>query len=399
MSKGSDGPVSREERLLTAPFLLLTLGHFLQALGFSSMVMLPLYLDHLEADRVDIGWIMGVASVGGLLLRPVVGWALDHYGRRPVLYVGTVLLAAGMAMLGLVRDLGPLVYAARLVFGLGVGACFTGYFTWASDVIPATRRTEGIALFGISGLAPMALNAVYRDLGVAAEDLRLLYPALAGVVALSLLALRRVPEPERATPADGGDRRPWGALLRRELAPVWWATVVFSCLVAVFFAFATVTASGRGVDRPALIWLTYAGGAAFIRLFGARLPDRIGPSNLLAPALASYVVAMLLVAAGADQGDFLLAGLLAGLGHGYCFPVLTSLVVSRAPAEVRGAALAAFTAIWEVAQLVLAPAFGLVADARGDATMFSLAAVVAVAGLAAWAVGERSVLRRTRRAS
>ena len=56
----------------------------------------------------------------------------------------------------------------------------------------------------------------------------------------------------------------------------------------------------------------------------------------------------------------LVAGLLAGVAHGYAFPVITSQVVARSPAALTGTALAVFTGLWELSDLILAPTFGAV---------------------------------------
>ena len=72
-------------------------------------------------------------------------------------------------------------------------------------------------------------------------------------------------------------------------------------------------------------------------------------------------------ARGESREAFLLAGLLGGLAHGYCFPVLVGQVVDRSPARYRGSAMAAFTALWQATELVLPPPAGRFADAHGDA--------------------------------
>ena len=84
--------------LITRPFLLLLLAHFLQSLGWTSMILLPLYLDALEASRAEIGAIVAAAQIGGLVSRPAVGWALDTMGRKPTLIIGTVIAVIGMAL-------------------------------------------------------------------------------------------------------------------------------------------------------------------------------------------------------------------------------------------------------------------------------------------------------------
>jgi MFS family permease len=371
--------------LLTAAFAWLTLAHFLQALGWSTMLLLPLYLAHLGASRAEIGAVMGFSAMGGLALRPVVAVALDRFGRRPTLVVGTFLVAGSMGLIALVDDVGWLIRVQRVLFGIGTGALFTGYFTAAADIIPTARRTEGIALFGISGLAPLAINPLAQLAGVDAPSLRIFLPAAGALVLLSLVPLTRLRLPPLGAPPEPLTIAAFvRAISRPALAPVWLATWAFAAMVALLMAFLTVSAASRGVGRPALVWLTYAAGAIGVRAFGARLPDRLGPANLVAPSVACTTAALLLAAQAEGTRGFLLAGLLGGLGHGTCFPVLTSQVVSRAPIHLRGSAMATFTALWEVASLSAPPLGGWLADQRSDAAMFAAAAVVAVVMLGVW---------------
>jgi len=375
--------------LLTRSFGLLVAGHFLQALGYASMLLLPLYLNHLGASRTEIGAVMAAAAFGGLLSRPLVGWALDAWGRRPTLLVGTCALASAMLLLGLVRDLSVVVYLDRMLFGIGQGALFTGYFAFAADIIPTSRRTEGLALFGVSGLLPLVVNPFAGEIGIDPPQLRLFFPVLGVVVASSMLAVWLLREPTRPPGTVGFSwRQVPRALGNPRLWSAWLATIFFAGLVSIFFAFATVTAEARGVERPAALWLTYALGAATVRILGGRLPDRVGPTNMVAPALATYIAATLLVARADSSAAFMIAGLVAGIGHGYCFPVLTSQIVTRAPTALRGSALALFTGLWSLADLVARPALGAVADRWGDGTMFATAAVVSVGGLVVWAALE-----------
>ncbi len=384
-------------RLLSRNFAFLMAGHSLQALGFTSMLLLPLYLDHLGASRAEIGSILACAGISGLLARPLIGWSLDRIGRKTTLYGGTVCLVFGVALCGAVRELGLLVYAAQLLVGVGTGTLFTGYFALAADIIPPSRRTEGLAVFGISGLLPLALNPVVKELGFAPAELRGLFPVVALLIASSAVCLLPVREPKSAAGPAVSMAGTLRALAQRPLWPVWLATVAFSSLVAVFMAFATVTAETRGLERPAAIWFSYAAGAVCVRLLGARLPARFGPSNVVAPALGCYAGAALLAATGWTDADFLLAGLLAGVGHGYAFPVLSGQVVTRSPQALRGTALASFTAIWALTKLAVTPVFGAVADLWGDPAMFALIALLTSLGLGLWLVLEHRFGHNARR--
>jgi len=379
--------------LFTSEFGLLTLSHFLSALGYATLILLPLYLDHLGADRETIGTITALSAVTGLLFRPLAAWSLDVLGRKKTLYWGTFLLVAVMTALYGVTDLGWLIYTDRLVYGLAMAALFPGYFALASDIVPMSRRTEGLALFGIAGLAPLTLNAFVHDLGVNAAELRYFFPAVGGVIALSALFIIPIEErPGHHTDKAYSWREAISALSARPLWPTWLATIVFAGLVATCMAFATVVGAKRGIDNPASMWLVYAAGAATVRVVGSRLPDRVGTHNLVAPALGVYILGVLIIASAWDKTTFLLGATLAGFGHGYSFPVLSSQTVTRAPAAFSGAALALFTALWDIASLVFTPLLGIIADSAGDAVMLATAGLGAMLGLVGWALLEARAL-------
>lgn len=376
--------------LFTRDFGLLVGAHFLASLGFASMLLLPLYLDWLGASRAEIGGLMAAASISGLLTRPAVAWALDTVGRKPTLAMGMSLGAAGLGAVWFVQDTGPVAWAMRLLFGLGEGAMFSAFFTFVADIVPERRRTEGIALFGVAGLLPLSVSPISALVGINPPDLRWFLPAVGLVVALSALFLVPLPEPRgRAGRAGLSLRDALAALAARPTWSVWLGTVMFAGMTSVFMSFATVVAAGRGVSLPSGLWLTYSLGAAGVRIVGARLPDRLGTSNLVAPSLAVYALALVLAARAQTDAGFFLAGALAGLGHGYCFPVLTSQVVSRVPERYRGSGLSTFTALFGISALAFSPALGALADRCGDAWMFSATALAMVAGIAAWAGLER----------
>jgi MFS family permease len=364
----------------------------LQALGYASLILLPLYLDHLGASRSQVGVVMAASAVGGLLARPVVAWALDRVGRKPTLYVGTVVLVAAMASLGLVRSVGLAIVLVHAVIGAAEGALFSGYFTLAADIVPERRRTEGLALFGISGLVPLVVNPIAGGLGIEGAELRWFFVVVAGLILGSLPFLWPLKE---AAPRIGAipasPRDVLRSLRHRALWPVWTATMVFAGLVAVFMSFVTVAANDAGAANAGIIWLTYAAGSVGIRLFGASIPDRIGPSRMVPPSLLAYVAAFVVAAFATSNTGFAISGLLAGFAHGACFPVLSGQAVTRTPADQRGAAMSLFTALWDLVKLLLVPVAGWLADGTSDQGMLLASAGVAVVGLGVWGWLERGV--------
>ena len=104
--------------LWTRSFCILTLSHFLGALGYASMVLLPLYLTHLGGSRAEVGAIMSSAHLAGLATRPIVGWSLDRFGRKSSLIFGGFLTALSLGGVYWITDLGSTAYSVRIVFGI-----------------------------------------------------------------------------------------------------------------------------------------------------------------------------------------------------------------------------------------------------------------------------------------
>lgn len=358
------------------------------------MVLLPLYLDQLDANRTEIGIIMAAAKIGGILSRPTVGWALDSWGRKATLVAGTFLIALGLVLIWWVETTGVMIYVSRLVFGVGVGACFTGYFTFAADIVPDSRRTEGLALFGVSGLLPMACMPLMEQLGISGAELKWFLPATGLVILSSLGFLYFVPEA-----ASDASRPPFRfrnvlkASRHRSMWSVWLATIIFAGLVGMFLAFIGVTGQARGLENPSSLWLTYSLGAVIARIFGAGSLDRLGPSRLIPPSLGLYILAAIIVAFAQSPLSFFAAGAIGGVAHGYCFPLLASQVTSRNPVELRGSAMAMYTLLWDLSSLVLTPILGLIAHRYSDQNMYLVAAALAALGLPAWFRLERNYLR------
>jgi MFS family permease len=374
-------------KLATPAFFLLVAAHFLQGLGYASMLLLPLYLSFLGASRTEIGTIMAMSAMGSIAARPAIAWALDVVGRKRTLIVGTGSLALAMFSFYFLTELSPLVYFIRLFMGAAVGALFTGYFTFAADIVPSKRRTEGLALFGISGLAPMIVNPFATQLGIEAPDLRFFYPIVGVATLCSLIPLLFIREAARPARVERYSfAKVITAVRVRSLFSVWIGTAFLGGTVAVFTSFATVSAEHRAVGQSATIWLTYAAGATVVRIFGGvgGFFDRIRPVRLIVPAFACYALAAILLALAHSNTSLILAGLFAGAGHGIGFPVLTAQAVARSPENLRGSSIATLTAIWELAALLFTPLFGAIADHHGDQTMFFLVAAMIAGSLTLW---------------
>lgn len=79
---------------------------------------LPVKSKALGASAFEIGGLFSLFTLSLLLFRPLIGIALDRYGRRWFLLIALVLYSAAYAGYGLAGNI-EWMYAARLVQGLG----------------------------------------------------------------------------------------------------------------------------------------------------------------------------------------------------------------------------------------------------------------------------------------
>lgn len=379
------------EPLLTRSFIVLSAAHFLYALSFYLYLHLPGLLVTFGASELDIGILSGVMSACAILSRPPVGRVMDFRGRRPILLLGGVLGTLACAAYFVVAEWGVLLYVVRIVHGVSEAMLFASLFALASDLIPASRRIEGIGLFGVSGLLPMAIGGVLGDALITRGGYSLLFTVgmLANLVAL-LLSLP-IPEPRRA---DGdAPRGVIAAVIERRLIPLWTAGVFFAIALAAYFILLKTYVLELGVGTIGDFFAAYAIVAASLRVFAGSLPERAGPKRVLGLAMVLMAGGLILLAMASSRLHLVVAGALAGAGHGYTFPILLGLVIERARPTERGAALAVFTALFDAGTLLGGPMLGALVEASSYETMFVFAAGLVMIGFVLLVLLDRRAFR------
>ncbi len=377
------------EPLLTRPFVLCSVANFAQGLAFNLFLHFPGFLKELGAGEVQIGLIAALTAVASIAARPALGRSMDLRGRRGVILLGNALNVLVCGLYLTVTAIGPWIYVVRILHGLAEAMLFTSLFTYAADCVPASRRTEGLALFGVSGMLPISFSGLLGDAVLARSGYSELFLAALGFAALALLFSL----PLRDRPLGGESEEPprgvAAAAAQANLLPLWWIGTVFALALAAVFIFVKTFVMETGVGSVGFFFTAYAAAAIALRIFLGWLPDRVGPKRVLFPALASLAAGFFTLAFAQDAGDVAAAGVLCGLGHGFVFPILFGLVVGRAREVERGAAMSIFTALFDVGVLVGGPVLGLVIRLAGYPAMFVTAALIVCAGAVVFAFWDR----------
>jgi MFS family permease len=387
------------ERLLSRPFVLCFFANLIQGISFNLFLHFPGYLKDLGAGEVQIGLISSIAFVASIAVRPWLGRTMDRRGRRPVVLVGTVANVAACALYLTVHDIGAWIYVIRVVHGLAEAMLFASLFTFAADLVPASRRTEGLALFGVSGMLPISLGGVLGDYLLAESTYAALFAVAAGFAVVALVLALPLHDLPRRSPEAEPSRTFREVVFQRDLVPLWLIGFVFSVALAGVFIFIKPFVMETGYGTVGLFFTSYTAVALALRVFFGWLPDRVGPKRLLFPALACLALGFVLLALADNAREVAGAGLLCGAGHGFTFPILFGMVVTRARDAERGAAMSIFTALFDAGALVGGPLFGLLhglalplggaAHATGYTLVYGVAAAIVAVGALAYALLDR----------
>ena len=371
-------------RLYTRAFWIACAIHFTGGMSMGMFLLFPLLVRALGGDELTIGFVLGTGLAVSVGLRPAVGTLLDRLGRRRVLLGAGALNVASFPPFLLLGDTGPWLYLLATLHLVITGALFAAYFTYAADLVPAGRRVEGIAIFGVAGMAPNGLGPWLGEALIEHTGFPGFVLAATGFALASLALTTLIEEPGAVVHAPG-PRSPardmTRLVLRGGLLPVMAATVLFGAGINAAFYFVAPFTRDLHIARAAPFFAAYASTTIALRVFGRRLPDRMGAHPIAVPSFGVFALGLAALCLLPQRGVLVAAGMACGAGHGSLFPVLNGLAVTRTPARFHGTVVSLYTAALDGGAVLGTPLCGAIAHMAGYRAMFAVMAAASLAGL------------------
>lgn len=368
-----------DSRLVTPAFALITgsaLAYFV-AIGVLIPV-LPHYIEgELGGSGTQVGIGIGAFAVSAALLRPAVGRIGDRRGRRVLVMGGAA--TAGISILGyaLATTL-PALVALRLLTGVGEAAMFVGAATAVQDLSPAERRGEAASYFSVAVYGGLALGPLLGELLRQGPGYRAAWVVSAAMCVVALALGTRMPRAKADLRAVslGKPKLFHPAALRPGVILALSATGY-----AGFSAFVPLYVDEIGVRGTGAVFAEYAFAILFVRIFFARLPDRLGSIRGASLALGSQAIGFAVLATVASPFGLYAGTFVYSMGASMLYPSLFPLVVDGAPEEERSQSIATFTLFFDVSQGLGAFVLGVVVSVGSERWAFAAAAALAVLGL------------------
>ncbi|WP_420768403.1 MFS transporter [Parageobacillus thermoglucosidasius] len=368
----SSAVIEAKEKIWTKDFVLICLANFFVFLGFQmTLPTIPLFVEYLGGNDQLIGLVVGIFTFSALIMRPFAGHALETKGRRFVFLLGLAIFVISVGSYSFITSI-VLLFMMRVIQGIGWGFSTTAAGTIATDIIPASRRGEGMGYYGLSGNLALAFGPSAGLLLAGILPFHHLFLICATLGLASLLFAANITY-KKVEKQQMQAQHKWDIYEKSALEPsvlLFFLTVTFGGIAS----FLPLYAAEKGVSGIQWYFLLYALALMVTRTFAGRLYDKKGHRAVFIPGAALILIAMLLLAWLPNNVVLFAAAILYGLGFGTVQPALQAWSVERAAKNRKGMANATFFAFFDLGVGVGAMIFGQISHWFGYSSIYITAA-------------------------
>ena len=347
-----------KDRLVTPSYCFILAAIFLLYFGFWLLIpVLPFYLSEVfSAGNSTIGIILSCYTVAALCIRPFSGYFLDSFARKP-LYLMAYFIFMTMFAGYIIAGSLTLFIMFRIIQGVSFGMVTVGGNTVVIDIMPSSRRGEGLGYYGLSNNIAMAVGPMsglfLHDAGMSFTTIFCcsLGSCMAGFVCASLVKTPYKP-PVRREPISL-DR-----FILLKGIPAGISLLLLSIPYGMTTNYVAMYAKQIGINATTGFFFTFmAIGMAISRIFSGKIVDRGKITQVISAGLYLVVFSFFLLSACVYLISwnnmvctivFFSVALLLGVGFGIMFPAYNTLFVNLAPNSQRGTATSTYLTSWDV---------------------------------------------------
>lgn len=360
--------------------------------------LLPLYLSEtFGATKDTIGIVLSGYTLAALITRPFSGYFVDSFSRKKVLVICFFVFFIFFA--GYIAAGTLLMFAIiRTLHGAPFGAVTVANSTAAIDVLPASRRNEGIGFYGLSNNLAMAIAPsigiyIYKYTG----NFSLLFWIALAVALMGLLAACSVKLPK----VEAIKNKTKISLDRFFLTRAWLLAINIA-----FFGFCFgVLSNYLAIYSKEVLGITGGTGTYFMILSVGLVLSRLQGSKSLragkltknaAGGIVLSLIGYTLFVSLQNPIGYYASALFIGLGNGHMYPAFLNMFISVAHHNERGTANSSILTSWDAGFGIGILMGGVVAELFGYTTAFWTVAAVNATGTILFFISTRQFFARRR---
>ncbi|WP_033149830.1 MFS transporter [Prevotella sp. RM4] len=372
--------------------------------------LLPLYLsEHFGATKDVIGLVLSGYTITALLFRPFSGYVVDSFPRKMVLMVSFSVFAIFFA--GYLAASTLLLFTiVRTLHGGPFGALTVANSTVAIDVLPSSRRTEGIGYYGLSNNLAMAIAPT---IGIFIYQLTNSFEFLFWLALIVATTGWLIDSTVKLKPRDSSQARSSRLSLDRFFLTRGW--LLGLNMVAFGFSFG-VLSNYLAIYGKEVMGITGGTGTYFMLCSVGLILSRLQGSKALRDGRVTHNAATGMVISLVGYTLFILmptltqcsmvnvqwsmfigyygSALLIGLGNGHMWPAFQNMTINVATNKQRGTANSTILISWDIGMGLGILAGGIVAELISYSAAFWTVVLVNGTGVATYFLATRAFFLR-----
>lgn len=333
-------------KLWTKDFIIVSTINFLINLIFYLLIVIigKYAVDQFHASTSQAGLVTGIFIIGSLIGRLFTGRFIESLGRKKTLYIGLMFFILTTLLYLLNMNISVLLIT-RLLHGIAAGIVGTATGTIAAQIIPATRKAEGIGYFSMSAALSTAIGpfiGLYMTQHTNFQTIFIFSVALS-VISFITSIFVYVPALEGIAQVSGHKGFKLSHFIEPKALPISIVTLVIAfCYSSVLSYINFYAIELNLVSTASFFFLVYAIAVLLSRPFTGRLMDVKGANYVMYPAFIILAGGMVILSSVNTGITLLIAGALIGLGFGNIQSSTQAVAVKLTPPHRMGLATSTF---------------------------------------------------------
>ncbi|HYK73235.1 MAG TPA: MFS transporter [Pseudoneobacillus sp.] len=336
-------------RLWTKDFISISLSNFFLFMTFYFLlVSLPvLVIQQFDSSKTEAGLITTVFLISAILIRPIAGYGIEKIGIRKILISSLIIFLIASIIYFFAKTL-TILFMVRFLHGIGFGMATTAAGGLVANIIPDSRRGEGMGYFIMSSNLAMVMGPFIGLTAIQMWDSSILFTISAVCALFSLIAglIIRIPEKEQKKNIHISFQLQ--NFFETSAIPISVVGAFFAIVYSSVLSFVSVYAKEIGlIEVSSLFFVVYAAILLASRPFTGKWFDQYGPNVIIFPSIVLFAVGLFILGSTHSALGFLLSAAFIGIGWGTIFPSLQTIAIQKAAPNKRATATATFLSIFD----------------------------------------------------
>lgn len=344
-----------KEKLWTKEFVIVAMMSFLLSLIFFLLIVtIASYaVDEYNASTSTAGLVSSIFIIGSIFGRIGAGRMIGKVGPKKILFIGLIFFLITSIFYFFMFNLSTLIIN-RLINGIAIGIASTATGTIIAEILPDSRKGEGIGYYSLSGIFATAIGPFIGILLMNLENgflVIFIMNAVFSVVCIAVYFLLKLDQPIHVVDSSMEVRENhWiEKFVELRAVPISFIALMIGFSYSGIMSFISFYAIEVDlVATASYFFIVYAIVVVCTRPFTGRILDMRGANIVVYPCLILFVLGMFLFSQATISWMLLLSAVLIGIGYGNFNSVAQAIAIKVTAPHRFGLAISTYFIFFDI---------------------------------------------------